>query len=116
MSSSNSHPASLTNHKASVYRENANFVYSEQFTNPLLDLLEATPGQRIVDLGCGSGELTAKLGQLVGAEGLVMGIDSSPDMVRSAIFWPSFAHSVYVVGEGEDSKCKLQQHYLCAAP
>lgn len=73
--------ASLTNHNASVYRKNANFVYSEEFTNPLLELLDPQQGERIVDLGCGSGELTAKLGNLVTSFGLVLGIDSSPDMV-----------------------------------
>lgn len=84
-SSTTSHSASLTNHKASVYRKNANFVYSDKFTDPLFDLLDAKPGQRIVDLGCGSGELTVKLGELVGSEGLVVGIDSSPDMVCVAL-------------------------------
>ncbi|KAJ9104179.1 hypothetical protein QFC20_004616 [Naganishia adeliensis] len=83
-SSTTSHSASLTNHKASVYRKNANFVYSDKFTDPLFDLLDAKPGQRIVDLGCGSGELTVKLGELVGSEGLVVGIDSSPDMLENA--------------------------------
>ncbi|KAJ9107570.1 hypothetical protein QFC21_001029 [Naganishia friedmannii] len=76
--------ASLTNHKASVYRKNANFVYSEEFTNPLLELLNPQEGERIVDLGCGSGELTAKLVSLVRPSGLVLGIDSSPDMLEKA--------------------------------
>lgn len=87
-SSINQHSASLINHKASVYRTNANFVYSDKFTGPLFDLLDAQPGQRIVDLGCGSGELTAKLGRAVGNAGLVLGIDSSEDMVRRLLLRP----------------------------
>lgn len=82
MSSTNPQAASLTNHKASVYRENANFVYSDKFTDPLLALLDPKAGQRIVDLGCGSGELTGKLGKAVGENGFVLGIDSSEDMVN----------------------------------
>ncbi|KAJ9123185.1 hypothetical protein QFC22_001378 [Naganishia vaughanmartiniae] len=46
-----------------IYRENANFVYSEEFTDPLLEMLDPERAERIVDLGCGSGELTAKLGR-----------------------------------------------------
>lgn len=80
-STTNKHEASLSNHKASVYRENANFVYSDKFTDPLMGLLDAQPGQRIVDLGCGSGELTGKLAKAVGDDGFVLGIDSSQDMV-----------------------------------
>jgi ubiquinone/menaquinone biosynthesis C-methylase UbiE len=52
-----------------------------KFTDPLLSLLDPKPGQKIVDLGCGSGELTGKLVKAVGNDGFVLGIDSSEDMV-----------------------------------
>jgi trans-aconitate methyltransferase len=47
----------------------------------LVDLLAARPSERIVDLGCGSGQLTARI-----AEGgaIVIGIDRSPDMIAEA--------------------------------
>ncbi|MGH9058031.1 MAG: methyltransferase domain-containing protein, partial [Acidimicrobiales bacterium] len=49
----------------------------------LLGLVEPCPGGRVVDLGCGSGELTAVLHQHTGAASTV-GIDSSAAMLREA--------------------------------
>ena len=48
---------------------------------PVVELLDAKPGERILDLGCGDGVLTKKL-QDSGCE--VVGIDSSPDLIRAA--------------------------------
>ena len=74
--------ASLKNHTPENYNKNASFVYSDKFTSPVLDLLNAQPGEVIADLGCGTGELTAKVCAAVGSGGSVVGIDSSPKMVR----------------------------------
>ena len=50
----------------------------------LLALVRPVPGGRVVDLGCGSGELTAQLHRRVGAAE-TLGLDSSPAMLeRSA--------------------------------
>ncbi|KAG5652729.1 hypothetical protein H0H81_003928 [Sphagnurus paluster] len=50
---------------ASQYNKSASFVYSTAFTAPLLELLNAQPGERIIDFGCGSGEITLELQKLV---------------------------------------------------
>ena len=47
----------------------------------VVELLAPVPGERILDLGCGTGHLTAYIAES-GAE--VVGIDSSEDMVRVA--------------------------------
>jgi trans-aconitate methyltransferase len=47
----------------------------------LVDLLAPQPGERIVDLGCGSGQLTARIAES-GAH--VIGIDRSPEMIAQA--------------------------------
>jgi len=77
---------------ASKYNTTASFVYSDEYTSPVLQLLAAAPGERILDFGCGSGELTLGLEKIVGASGLVVGVDASEDMVRSS---PSLGCGVY---------------------
>jgi SAM-dependent methyltransferase len=48
---------------------------------PLVELLAPRPGERILDLGCGDGALTARLAEL---DCEVIGVDADPDMVRAA--------------------------------
>ena len=62
-----------------LYQSSHSFVW--QYGRDLLVLLNAKPGERILDVGCGTGQLTAEITQF-GAE--VVGIDSSAEMIASA--------------------------------
>ena len=62
-----------------LYQSSHSFVW--QYGRDLLVLLNAQPGERILDVGCGTGQLTSEITQF-GAE--VVGIDSSPDMIATA--------------------------------
>ncbi|HWB09634.1 MAG TPA: methyltransferase domain-containing protein [Pirellulales bacterium] len=64
---------------ASLYDDRHAFVY--QHGADLIDLLKPQPGERILDLGCGTGHLTAKIAD-AGAD--VLGIDASSAMVEQA--------------------------------
>lgn len=48
----------------------------------MLELLDAQPGQHVLDVGAGSGWTTALLAHLVGPDGSVVGIELSPDLAR----------------------------------
>jgi trans-aconitate methyltransferase len=61
------------------YQQNAAFVPA--LGAPLLALLAAQPGERILDLGCGDGTLTE---QIVAAGASAVGVDASPEMVAGA--------------------------------
>jgi SAM-dependent methyltransferase len=61
------------------YARNARFV--ADLAGPVLDLLAPQSGERILDLGCGDGVLTARLAAL-GCD--VIGVDSSADQVIAA--------------------------------
>lgn len=69
-------------YRADDYVKTASFVFSDEYAGPILSWLNAGPGDRIIDLGCGSGELTVKIQHAVGAEGFVLGVDYNEDMVR----------------------------------
>ena len=47
----------------------------------LVELLEPKPGEHILDIGCGTGHLTA---QIAASGAIVRGIDRSAEMVRQA--------------------------------
>jgi arsenite methyltransferase len=49
-----------------------------------LAALEPRNGERILDIGCGPGYLAAEIGELVGPDGFVQGVDPSPAMLAIA--------------------------------
>lgn len=53
-------------------------------TTELLELARPPAGGRCIDIGCGFGETTQHLAELVGPKGSVLGIDSSPRFVEDA--------------------------------
>jgi len=61
------------------YQENAGFVHG--LANGVFEWLGAQPGECILDLGCGQGQLTQRIAS-TGAT--VVGVDSSPQMVAAA--------------------------------
>lgn len=50
-----------------------------------LELLEAVDGSTVLDVGCGPGTLTARIGELVQPSGLVVGLDVSEPMLTRAV-------------------------------
>jgi ubiquinone/menaquinone biosynthesis C-methylase UbiE len=57
--------------------------YSPQLANAMCEAAGVRPGQRALDVGCGSGALVAALAELLGAEN-VAGIDQSEPFVEAA--------------------------------
>lgn len=64
---------------ASLYDQRHAYVY--QYGADLLPLLDPRPGERILDAGCGTGQLTARIAES-GAD--VHGVDHSPEMIGKA--------------------------------
>jgi SAM-dependent methyltransferase len=49
-----------------------------------MDLLNVQPGQRVLDLGCGTGPTTVELARRVGVDGSVLGVDIAAEMLVRA--------------------------------
>ncbi len=72
---------SVSNHdwNSLLYQEKHAFIW--QYGENLLQLLNPQPKERILDLGCGTGQLTAKIAEVSGD---IIGIDSAPEMIEQA--------------------------------
>lgn len=64
---------------AELYDNKHSFVW--KLGSSVVDLLAPQPGERILDLGCGTGQLTAQIAE-AGAE--IVGLDNSPAMIEEA--------------------------------
>jgi trans-aconitate methyltransferase len=70
---------SISKWKPELYNEKHSFVY--HYGESLIKLLDPKENQRILDLGCGSGQLTFKINELANE---VIGIDKSAEMITDA--------------------------------
>lgn len=68
-----------TKWKPKLYNEKHSFVY--QYGEDLIKLLDPKETERILDLGCGSGQLTSKISELAKE---TIGIDKSEEMIMDA--------------------------------
>lgn len=67
------------NWNPSLYQDKHSFVF--EYGRDLLALLEPVGGERILDVGCGTGQLTAAIAN---SGATVVGFDASPSMIESA--------------------------------
>jgi trans-aconitate methyltransferase len=80
---------------AALYDGKHSFVW--KYGASLIELLAPQPGERILDLGCGTGHLTAQIAA-AGAE--VVGIDKSPGMIEEAR--KNYPHLRFELADGAD--------------
>ncbi|MEV8636010.1 methyltransferase domain-containing protein [Streptosporangium sp. NPDC051023] len=88
-------------------------------------MLELGPGDRVLDVACGPGNVTRTLARAVGGEGLAVGIDASATMLARAVRDTGSENVVYVRGDAVDlpflpgcfdAVCCLAALYLFARP
>jgi len=86
----------LAEHLATLYADGALVLFGDEdsdvpstisqpsFVLRMLDMLQLEPGQRVFELGAGSGWNAALIGHLVGPEGRVYSLELIPEMARAA--------------------------------
>jgi SAM-dependent methyltransferase len=62
----------------------ANFPAIERLRTTVLELLAPRPGNRLLDAGCGTGDIARRLAADVGPTGRVIGVDTSATMLAEA--------------------------------
>lgn len=77
------------------YQQQHSFVW--QLGASLIELLAPRPGERILDLGCGTGQLTS---EIAAAGASVVGLDKSEDMLRQAR--QNYPELAFVEGDAAD--------------
>jgi protein-L-isoaspartate(D-aspartate) O-methyltransferase len=88
--------ANLEEHLATLYADRALVLFGDDdddvpstisqpsFVLRMLDLLQLEPGQKVFELGAGSGWNAALMGKLVGPEGCVYSLELIPEMAQRA--------------------------------
>jgi ubiquinone/menaquinone biosynthesis C-methylase UbiE len=76
----------------------------EGLTEDVFERFPPPRGGRCIDIGCGFGETTRRLAQLVGPAGLARGTDSSPHFIEDARREAAEAHVENVVFEISDAQ------------
>jgi ubiquinone/menaquinone biosynthesis C-methylase UbiE len=69
-----------------------------EFSEIVLKAANAQPGERVLDIGCGTGGTTAELARAVGPDGRVLGVDISEPLVGAA-HAQGLANAAFEVGD-----------------
>lgn len=67
-----------------------------------IELLAPRPGERVLDIGCGFGDTTERLADLVGPDGTAVGVDAAPRFIehaRGAASGHGVANAVFAVAD-----------------
>lgn len=76
--------AALAQYSRRAAHYDAELAWFEPLRTEAIALLALQPGQRVLDVGCGTGLSFEPLERAVGASGAVVGIEQSPEMMELA--------------------------------
>src|ERR1700722_2617259 len=74
----------LGHHDVEVQRLLLQGQLYNDYTEQALRLAGPRPGLRVLDVGCGPGDVSLIAARLVGPTGTVLGVDAAPEMIELA--------------------------------
>lgn len=79
---SGSYPLGYSSHEANRLEQQAAFL--NELTEEVLKRAGLRPGMRVLDVGCGMGDVSMTAARIVGATGSVVGVDRDPEGLERA--------------------------------
>ena len=73
------------------------FGYVSEYGKGIIELLQPNSGEKILDLGCGTGDLSYEISK---SGACVLGMDAAPQMIETA--QEKYKSLRFVVGNGEN--------------
>lgn len=92
---------------AETYERYFGPAISDPFTRTLLEYAAAQPGERVLDLACGTGSVARQIAPLVGSEGKVVALDINPEMLAVGRALPAPAGATIEWREGDATALNL---------
>lgn len=74
----------LEEDSAEAYEKYLVSAFASEWANRLIDFAEVTEGERVLDVGCGTGIVARSIAPIVGDSGAITGVDINEDMLDVA--------------------------------
>lgn len=100
--------------KQAVGYQQISALFQRQDGKRFLEDARPRPGDAVLDLGCGTGELSAFLAQLVGQEGNVVAVDPDIDRIQMAQKSHKSVKNLVFLPRDGDRNLRLHFLQLCA--
>jgi ubiquinone/menaquinone biosynthesis C-methylase UbiE len=95
---------------AETYEQYLGPAIAHPWTRVLLEIAAPRPGERALDVACGTGSVARHVAPIVGAEGQVVALDINPDMLAVARALPAPAGATIEWLEGDAINLGLPNH------
>jgi ubiquinone/menaquinone biosynthesis C-methylase UbiE len=95
---------------AEVYEEYLGPAIAHPWTRVLLETVPPHPGERVLDVACGTGSVARHVAPIVGAEGTVIAVDINPAMLAVARALPAPPGAAIDWREGDAVSLDVPDH------
>jgi len=92
---------------AEVYERYLSCAIADPWTRVLLELASPKPGERVLDIACGTGSVARQVAPMVGISGQVLALDINSEMLEVGRAQPPPAGASILWQEGDATRLEL---------